>query len=77
MFNEVPSFQIYKLYVLLVLRNPDFLSIHLFQNAKSYGKWVALIINNFVSKYHLSHHVQPYRGRWRVFVSQIDTSNIH
>ena len=60
MFIEVPSFQINKLSLLFVLQKPDFLSITLFQNEKTYRKWSALIINFFVSTCHLTNHLQPY-----------------
>ena len=38
MFIAVPSFVIYKLYLLLMLQKPDFLSINFLQNAKTYIK---------------------------------------
>ena len=46
-----------------VLQKPDFLSINLLQNAKTYRKWAALIINSFGSKYNLFNPWQTYRGR--------------
>ena len=70
MIIGVPSFQIHKLDLLLVLQKPDFLSIILLQNAKTDRKLAALIINRFCSKYNLLNPWQTYRGRRIVFVTQ-------
>ena len=66
MFIEVFSFQINKPYLLLVLQEPDVISINLFQNSKTF--------NNFVSNYHLFNPYQTYRGRRSAFVTPINPS---
>ena len=71
---EVPCFQIYKIYLLFALQKPDFTSIKLLQNEKTYRKWSALIINNLVSKYYLFNPCQTYRGRRKVSATKNDPS---
>ena len=76
MFIEVPSFQIYKLYLfILVLQKSDFLSINLFPNSKTCRKWAALTTCMNTNN-HLFNPLQTYmyRGRWDAFVIQIDPS---
>ena len=68
------SFQKFKLDLLLALQKSIFLSINLLQNAKNYRKQAALIINNFVSKYHLFNTCQTYRGRREVSATRNDPS---
>ena len=74
MFIEEPCFLIYKIYLLFDSQKPDFPSINLLQNAKTYRKLSALIINNFVSKHHLFNPCQTYRGRRKVSKFQNDPS---
>ena len=50
MFIKVPSFQIYKLDLSLMLEKSVFLPITNFKMQKTIRKLAALIINNFVSK---------------------------
>ena len=70
MFSEVQRFQIHKLYYYWYY----ILSKNLLQNAKTYRKWAALIINIFSSKNNLVNPLQTYRGRRIVFVTQNDPS---